>query len=261
MSITEEVHTWLEGEGFPLEMRVAAAFRKAGFEVRQSDVYMDHESGKTREIDVIATDSDYLGVVVTHFVIECKSSKKPWILLSSDDALSNYKNLLAFGVLSENVLKVLASRITSEESLHALPWLSMGRRGGYALRQAFSKNLDVAYTAAISVAKACGDLAHSTDTTMPIRSFIFAFPIIVIDTPLLECTLQDDGQLQLDEVPQGEFLFTTRLPNYFGSCIRVVTEDYVQVVAQEAKDAAEWFQAGLKYEAERVMQDMKSRLR
>ena len=99
MSITEEVHTWLEGEGFPLEMRVAAAFRKAGFEVRQSDVYMDHESGKTREIDVIATDSDYLGVVVTHFVIECKSSKKPWILLSSDDALSNYKNLLAFGVL------------------------------------------------------------------------------------------------------------------------------------------------------------------
>ena len=121
------------------------------------------KAGKTRDIDVIATDSDYLGVVVTHFVIECKSSKKPWILLSSDDALSNYKNLLALGVLSENVLKVLASRITSEESLHALPWLSMGRRGGYALRQAFSKNLDVAYTAAISVAKACGNLAHSTD--------------------------------------------------------------------------------------------------
>ncbi len=60
MSITEEVHTWLEGEGFPLEMRVAAAFRKAGFEVRQSDVYMDHESGKTGFAQKVLLFSNFL---------------------------------------------------------------------------------------------------------------------------------------------------------------------------------------------------------
>jgi hypothetical protein len=34
MSITENVREWLEGEGFPLEMRVAAACRNLGFEGR-----------------------------------------------------------------------------------------------------------------------------------------------------------------------------------------------------------------------------------
>jgi hypothetical protein len=67
MSITKNVREWLEGEGFPLEMRVAAAFRKTGFDVRQSSFYMDPESGKGREIDVIATDPDYIGLVEIHF--------------------------------------------------------------------------------------------------------------------------------------------------------------------------------------------------
>jgi hypothetical protein len=80
MSMTENVRQWLEGEGFPLEMRVAAAFRKTGFDVRQSSLYADPESGKNREIDVIAADPDYIGIVEIHFVVECKSSKKPWVL-------------------------------------------------------------------------------------------------------------------------------------------------------------------------------------
>ena len=258
MSVTEEVHAWLEDEGFPLEMRVAAAFRKAGFEVRQSNFYLDSESGKAREIDVIATDPDYMGVVDINFVIECKSSKKPWILLSSDDALANYNKLFALGVLSDDARGALASRITTPGKLDALPWLSRGRRGGYALRQAFSKNLDVAYASAMSVAKAC-DYLVSSPYAEPIRPFTFAFPIIVIDKPLLECTLQANGKLQLDEVQQGEFLFLTRLPNYFGSCIRVVTEDHVQIVAQEAKSAAEWFRTELKPEEDKFMQDLKNK--
>ena len=77
VALTDEVREWLERSGFPLEMQSAAAFRQAGFEVRQSSHYIDPENGKDRELDVLATDPDYIGVVQIHFVIECKSGKKP----------------------------------------------------------------------------------------------------------------------------------------------------------------------------------------
>jgi hypothetical protein len=103
----------------------------------------------------------------------------------------------------------------------------------------------------MSVAKACESLVHPLDSSYT-APFILAFPVIVIDTPLFECTLQSDGQLQLDDVSQGEFLFVARLPSRFGSCIRVITEGYVQTFAQEARDAAEQFRAALKPKEERI---------
>jgi hypothetical protein len=249
MSITENVREWLEGEGFPLEMRVAAAFRKTGFDVRQSSFYMDPESGKGREIDVIATDPDYIGLVEIHFVVECKSSKKSWVLLTSEDVLSNYNRLFALSILSKDVVESFANRVG--ELMDLLPWLRKSSRSGYALRHAFAGSHDFAYSAAMSVAKACESLVRPLDTRY-IAPFILAFPVIVIDTPLFECTLQSDRQLQLDAVSQGEFLFVARLPNRFGSCIRVVTEGYVQTFAQEARNAADQFRAALKPEEERI---------
>jgi hypothetical protein len=43
------VKEWLEKQGFLLEMKTAAAFRQAGFEVRQCSHYVDPDSGKSRE--------------------------------------------------------------------------------------------------------------------------------------------------------------------------------------------------------------------
>jgi hypothetical protein len=73
-----KVKEWLEKQGFLLEMKTAAAFRDAGFEVRQSSHYVDPDTGKSREIDVLARDPDFLGIVDIQFTIECKASKKPW---------------------------------------------------------------------------------------------------------------------------------------------------------------------------------------
>jgi hypothetical protein len=251
MSMTENVRQWLEGEGFPLEMRVAAAFRKTGFDVRQSSLYTDPESAKNREIDVIATDPDHIGIVEIHFVVECKSSKKPWVLLTSEDVLSNYNRLFALGVLSKDVLKSFAHR--TGELMETLPWLRKSSRSGYALRHAFSGSHDFAYSAAMSVAKACDSLVRQPDARY-IAPFILAFPVIVIDTPLFECTLKSNGQIQLDEVSQGEFLFVARLPSRFGACIRVITDGNVQTFAQEARKAAEQFRAALKPEEDRIME-------
>jgi len=85
-SIEEKLHTWLEAQGYPLEMRVAKAFQIAGARVIQSEYYTDPSTEESREIDVVAdwqTRIDNLLVRVS-FVIECKSSKdKPWILFVS----------------------------------------------------------------------------------------------------------------------------------------------------------------------------------
>jgi hypothetical protein len=90
-----KVREWLDAQGFTLEMRTASAFRAAGFEVRQSSHYIDPETGKGREIDVVAADPDVLGVVDITFVVECKSSKKPWVLLCSPDTVVGYDRLFA----------------------------------------------------------------------------------------------------------------------------------------------------------------------
>jgi len=246
--MADKVREWLEGEGFPLEMRTAAAFRSAGFEVRQSSYYLDPESGKGREIDVVATDPDTLGLVQIHVVIECKSGKTPWILLTSEDALSGYNRLFALGVLSQDALASLADR--AGELMNSFPWLRKSNRNGYALRRAFGGDSDVAYSAAMGVAKACGHLVRPPDTEWR-APFILAFPVIVVDTPLIECTLESNGHLRLEDISQGEFLFDTRLPHYSGCCIRVVTQAHISAFAREAKSAADELRAALKPDEEK----------
>jgi len=44
----------MQKQGYPLEMRVARAFRHASRRVQQSQFSVDWESGQEREIDVVA---------------------------------------------------------------------------------------------------------------------------------------------------------------------------------------------------------------
>jgi hypothetical protein len=96
-----KIKDWLEKQGFLLEMTTAAAFPQAGFEVRQCSHYVDPDNGKSREIDVSARDPDFLGIVDIQFAVECKASKKPWVLLCSSQTLSGYNRLFAFAPMSD----------------------------------------------------------------------------------------------------------------------------------------------------------------
>lgn len=247
----DTVQKWLEGEGFPLEMHVAATFRKVGFEVRQSSHYVDAETGKGREIDVVARDPDPMGIVEIYFAIECKSSKKPWVLLASPDTLSGYNRIFTLGVLSEKAVDAFAQRIS--EFLKTLPWLRKEGVAGYAFRQAFGGQSDHAYSAAVSAGKACQYLVRPPERGY-VAPFVLAFPVVVVDAPLIQCVLGRGGRLNLQEVDEGEFLFFAHLPTYFGSCIRVVTLEHLPVFAREAKRAAEQFRAALKPEEEKIVE-------
>jgi hypothetical protein len=250
-----KVREWLDTQGFTLEMRTASAFRAAGFEVRQSSYYLDPETAKGREIDVVARDPDVLGVVDITFIVECKSSKKPWVLLCSPDTVAGYNRFFAFGALSKDAIGVLAGRVI--ELLPRVAWLRKEGLIGYSLRQALSDS-DVAYAAAIGVAKACDSQINRPETEYA-PPYAFAFPVIVVDSPILQCWLGHDGSIEVSEVEQGEFLFVARLPRYFGSCIRLLSVNRLMAFAREAKAAAEALRTELKIEEQRVVESWHAR--
>ena len=235
-SALPKVRDWLERTGFPLEMAAAASFRRAGFFVRQSSTYSDPQTEKSREIDVLASDSDYLGDFETSFVIECKASQKPWVVLKSADAMSGYNRLFAFAVMTQ-VARVAVGKAL-DQGAPVSRFIQREDSGGYGLRQAFSDDADHAYTAAFSVLKACHGLTTARAPRVAEEKQV-AFPVIVVDAPLFDCSLQEDGTLALAEVLESEFLFTAHVPTRLGCCIRIVTKQHLEAFSKHARSIAQ----------------------
>lgn len=243
-----KVREWLEKQGFSLEMRTASAFRAAGFEVMQSSHYIDRETGKAREIDVLAIHPDFLGIVNIRFVIECKSSKHPWVLLNSPDTLA-YNRLFAFAVMSQTARHLLAESPLLERMVAKFPWFRKDGLTAYSLRHAFSDS-DAAYAGAIGVAKACESFVREHEGKGDKFKFLdFGFPVIVIDAPLIRCLLAENGEIQLEEIDEGEFLFTA---HERGVSIRVVTASRLAAFAVEARHVCDQLRSELKIEEEKI---------
>ncbi len=253
MTLIPKVREWLENQGFPLEMKAAAAFRTAGFEVRQSSFYTDPETTKNREIDLVALDRDYSGVINIQFIVECKTGKNPWVLLCSRDALRNYNRFFAFAASSKTARHILVDHVGDDfEAFSArIPWVEKQELSGYSLRRAYSEK-DTAFEAAVGVAKACNAFIQGEQR---VDWIAFAFPVIVVDGPLVRCWLDENGDLQLEEATEGEFLFG----HDFGACIRVVTAEHLSAFALEAKSVAERLRFELKSDADQIVEAWKAR--
>jgi hypothetical protein len=248
--LESKMRRWLLQTGFPLEMEAASVFRNSGFEVRQSGTFVDLESKKGREIDVVASDPDLIGIVNISFVIECKASPNPWIVLASQDALANFNRLFAFSVLSPDALEACASRLRL--SCSAIErYLMRPDKGGYGFRQAFGKGDDAAYTAAMAAIKGCHDLARKGDGDFPV--FTFTFPVIVVDAPLFECSRKDDGEIELTRVKVSEFLFSAHVPERVSTCVKVVHREHLPTFASEMKQLADAIRLEFKKEEAMVI--------
>jgi len=246
--VRDKILSWINKTGFPLEMESAKAFRNAGFEVRQSATHLDPEEAKGREIDVLAQDPDWVGVVDIYFVVECKSSNKPWVVLMTDDALSNLNKLHSFSVTSEDAKSELFSIWKNNEDFKDL--LNKPARCGYSFRQALGGKNDGAYSAAISVLKACAGLTRER-TASTLKRFAFALPVIVVDTPIFECTFNSDSEIDLVEVEESEFLFSAHIPDEVACCIKVIRKEKLEEYTLAAKEIAGSLRQFMK-EAERV---------
>ncbi|MFN3581963.1 MAG: hypothetical protein ACK4VV_15990, partial [Pseudomonas sp.] len=155
-SMEQKIKGWLEKNGYPLEMRVSRNLAIRGFGVTQSQYYEDHDSGKLREIDVVARLYDFvepksyvaIAELETFSVIECKSTSNPWVVFcetkpgiwSIEQALSN------------NAGEKLLARSRKEIEKTAL--YGWSRTAGHGVAQAFGGKEDMPYTAVMSATKA-----------------------------------------------------------------------------------------------------------
>ena len=248
-----KVLKWMKSTGFPLEMAAASAFRHASFEVRQSSTYVDPESGKGREIDVVAIDPDWIGAVDIGFVLECKSSARPWVVLRSDDAFANYNRFWAFAPMTESARDALVGSdpLYNYANLASMKYIKRPSDGGYGLRQALD-GADQAYAAAMGAVKACVHLVKERESLSYKPAAIY-FPVIVVDTPIYECTLQANGELVLEEVSHSEFLFSAHIPERIGCWVRVVGKSDLPRYAAWARELANTLRVDLKNEEGRVL--------
>src|SRR4029079_5519632 len=152
-SLVGRVRPWLDKQGYPLEMRTAAAFRGEGFTVRQSQHYVDPDTHKSREIDVVCFVDDELGIASLRIVVECKSGDKPWVVFSSAHTVAGFNRLFAIGALSEPLRAALVAQIRVIGQ--HVTWFEKSGRVGYVMVQAMAeRNEDHAFTATMSAVKA-----------------------------------------------------------------------------------------------------------
>ncbi len=238
--LDSRVLQWLNKTGFPLEMEAAASFREAGFDVGQSSSFHDPELGKSREIDVLAEDCDPFSLTEIYFSVECKCTKKPWVVLTA----RSHERLV--GISSYCVQSEQIRRLSFDKGFYDpgkfVPYIERKTLYGYSLRQAFGEKneMDPAYGAAMSAIKSCSNLKSSH------AQFMFAFPVIVIDTPLFECIrTSEDGELKVRQVQASEFSFSANLPNLVSSRINVVTRDALPQFTSWARGMATQLRAAL----------------
>lgn len=247
----------MKSTGFPLEMAAANAFRHAKFEVRQSSTYVDPETGKGREIDVVVTDQDWIGAVEIGFVLECKSSTRPWVVLRSEDAFANYHRFWAFAPMTKSAQDALVSKTPGlgSSSLASMKYIERSSEGGYGLRQALD-GADQAYAAAMGAVKACVHLVKEREALSYKPAAIY-FPVIVVDSPIFECTLQANGELALEEVSHSEFLFAAHIPERIGCWVRLIGKADLPRYAAWARELANTLRADLKDQEERILGTLK----
>src|SRR2546427_333259 len=100
-SVIDNLRNWLAQEGYPTEMKAAALLRAAGFEVHQGRHYVDPDTGKSREIDLVCKADDPHGIASVNLVAECKASAKPWVVFTSAHLLRGYNRFATYAILSD----------------------------------------------------------------------------------------------------------------------------------------------------------------
>ena len=233
-----KVLSWLKKQGYSLEMRVAQTFEQAGFEVSQSQRYLDPGSDELREIDVVASlhrQIDGIDASITLF-IECKYSQdKPWVIFTSSrrlDPLFYFSRILhdKYNVYEWKIQKGLQGRLLAR-ILSTLPrdsvdfdFFRMPKSVGYSVVQALGNPdaKDNAYTATMQVSncveahdigvershqETIQDYERMNDTGFGPGTFSIycsiAFPMIVVQGNLFECYLDSKNEIAISETRES----------------------------------------------------------
>ena len=233
----QQIRSWLQTQGYPLEMRTAAAYRDAGFRVVQSSYYQDPESSDWREIDVVA-DKTWIAAetnsvpVRMMFVAECKASRdKPWILFTAKRALASPSRVVQR--VSNPVGHAWLQIVSRRHDIQSLRLFRVSPTPAYGIVQALRNQgaQDPTYGAALSVVKACVALTRGPFQTHDAGWALVAFPTIVTEARLFQCSLDlnsAEEQLELKEVPYGDLVWRNPISQHPNTIMKVVNIDHLE---------------------------------
>jgi hypothetical protein len=191
------VRKWLKESGYPLEMRVAAQVRSACSQVDQSRYYVDAETQKLREVDVLAQTyarslNPYVHLV---FVFECKAAQTSWVAFLGDHRFYRDDHELVESFDCESNQDSLTPRALT--SVYSCPVLHSTEPTAYALQQQGKQN-EGAFTAVTQVLSAMdgvrGDLTTGSADKPLLRVMV---PVLVTSGPLVTCALDANGEIDL----------------------------------------------------------------
>ncbi len=246
----DQIRGWLRNQGYPLEMRTAAAFRDAGFRVVQSEYYHDPETSDWRECDVIADMSWKLqpdGIPVrVMFVVECKTSReKPWLLFTSPGKGIAGRARVVQRV-STPVGREWLKRISQRHDIQSLSLFQVSPTPAYGIVQAFKsrEGQDVTYMAAIAAAKAARAMTQgltSRSGRLINKWAILALPMVVTEARLFNCCLDENNQNQLnvEEATSGDLLWRNPIAGLPHTIIKIVNTRHLEPFIKRAAHDAE----------------------
>lgn len=261
--LTDEVKRWVSTQGYPIEMRVARAFRKVELlRVRHAPHFTDPKEKKSRELDlIVGWRQNFDGrIIQVMFAIECKYSKhRPWVIFSDRSIKFNHDQNLQQRVASFFGRKLLGS----PDLINSIPGIvepglfQVAARYGYRVTAALIKSgsseksgpgttkqpvqgsgSDIAYTALSSVSAAANAIARALDQS-PIAAIIF--PVVVVEGRLFDCHLASNGDLAVEEIRSGQVVWRQPEMSPPSTVVHVVTMEDLDALVDAALDTVKPF--------------------
>jgi hypothetical protein len=289
-SLDSKVRKWLEKQGYSLEMRAARSFEKAGFEVSQSEHYLDPETNTVRETDVVASlhrriSNTWLSV---KFYIECKYAYKPWVVFTSPkrlDKFAYFSRILMgkYDVYRWQTYQTLQGRFLARilqalggERIRELPVFSLSENVGYRVTESLRDDpgsKDSAYSALMQTISCiqAHDMSEQNQFVSMLEDYgsdysefslsrerfsLFCgigFPVILMRGKLFECWLDLNRAIALREVEESVVRATSKayaLDQERGSSISVV-----RIITERQLEA---FSQGAFEAAEKLLSEIKA---
>jgi hypothetical protein len=259
--LTNKLRNWMLSQGYPLEMRVARTAIRAGLTVSQGDYFLDHEQKTHREVDVLACAhgaiKDEESALQIRAVFETKSganSSKPWIVLSNPNESMHPVARTIQRAVTKYGLEWWEDYACRNKEIQDLAVFDTDDVCGYSLVRANfatkDNRDDQAYAALMQAAKgAAGVLQWLSGAAAPRERsdgvklpglIALVLPVIVVDSPLYECWLNDNGELELKEIGIGTILWKNRVSGLSNptTIIKIMREYAVEPYANSLQTAA-----------------------
>jgi len=248
----KQILKWLDEHGGPVELQVASAFQRAGFTVSQGLHWLDLESSKLRECDLLAFRQRNIAVEGTHFavattfLVECKRSQHPWVafVANDDDPFAKNEPYTVFSwivddLAREHVLPDVA------QLAKGLPSIYSDGPSAYSLVEARlgtpaqKTEANRAFNAVQQVLDATEARYEKIIKAEGKSRCHFMFPILVFDGALYRYSLGTSGA-ELQQVPETTLFLRDRMLGSGMARVQVVTLRGLEGFLARAKAQEGW---------------------